>query len=142
MNPSYLDSLKRHGLAVPAVDDTTPSITIADSVLAAGRPLFVDGLQIHILKTFPSYPYGTTFRVLPRGSTLPAIHEVFATNKALYAAFQFESAAPARDDDWAAHAHERYAKMWAIIGRALEAENQRDDAAFAFEAARTLGPVR
>ena len=141
LNPGYRARLaERSGITAVIPPDKRASITVADDVLARGRPLYIDPAQINIMRTFPTVPYGILFRVLPRGAPLPPIEEVFATNKQLFAGFRFDYPVPDPDDDYAAHVHDRYARVWRVIGRALATVQRREDAAFAFELARTLRP--
>ncbi len=141
LNPGYRARLhERTGVVDLADGDPTPSISLAQDALARGRAMFVDGGQINILKAFPTVPHGMLFRVLPRGTALPAIEQVFAENRALYASFDFDYPVPAADQDYAAHVHERYARIWRIIARALSADGQSSDAAIASELAARLAP--
>ena len=126
------------GFTIPRVGTDIFVAHFADAVLATGRPLFVDALQKHVLEAFPTYPYGILFRVLPKGSTLPSIREVFAINRDLYAKFQFGYPVPTPDAPWPMHVHERLARPWQIIHDALVVDGDPDDAAFALELGRSL----
>lgn len=143
LNPEYRGRLhERRGIVMLTPGDKMPSLRIADDVLARQQPMFVDGGLVNILSTFPSYPYGTLFRVLPRGATRPPIEEVFELNKEIYETFDLRYAAPSADDHYATHAHKRYARIWWIIARALAANGQQHDARVASEMANTLSPQR
>jgi hypothetical protein len=96
----------------------TPSVRIAELMLATGRPVFIDAFQANIAKSFAIYPYGALYRVLPRGTAVPSISELFEINKALYAKFRFDYPVPARGDDLAGQAHQLYAAPWSAIARA------------------------
>ena len=109
-----LDALVREKPAVP-------SVRIAELVLATGRPLFIDSFQANIAKAFPVYPYGPVFRVLPKGTPLPSIDELFALNKKLYEAMRFDYSAPSVGDDLAAQAHQQYAATWRALAEDLRA---------------------
>lgn len=141
LNPAYRDRLAaRSGIATLVPGDKRPSLSIAADVLAHGRPMFVDGLQINILKELPTYPYGLVFRVLPAGTPRPPIEEVFTINQAIFAAFDLDYRVPGREDDYAAHVHERYARNWRIIASALAAANRAPQAELAMELAQRLSP--
>jgi hypothetical protein len=141
LNADYRARLHaRTGVVMLAPGDKTPSVSLAEDTLARGRPMFADGAQINVLKSFPTYPYGIVFRVLPRGATSPPIEDVFAMNRALYDTFDFGYPMPDRDADYAAHMHERYAQTWRIIARALAAANQAPQAAIAADLALRLAP--
>lgn len=141
LNPGYRDRLAaRSGIATLVPGDKTPSLRIAADVLAQGRPMFVDGLQINILKELPTYPYGLLFRVLPTGTPRPPIEEVFTINQKVFAAFDLDYPVPGREDDYAAHVHERYARTWRIIASALAAAGRAPQAELATELAQRLSP--
>jgi hypothetical protein len=139
--PVYRERLERR-LGMPiVVRNKLVGVEFATAVLASGRALFVDALTTDILAAFPHYPYGLLFRILPRGTPPPAIHDVFELNKSLYASFELGYALPSFDADWPVHVHIRYAQMWQVIGDELRASGQREDAAFALELGRELAPV-
>lgn len=130
----------RHGIVDLEPGDPTPATSVANDVLARGRPLFVDPAQARILRRFPSYPFGILYRVLPLGAPIPAIHEVLAMNQALYAGFDLQYPLPSGDDDFAAHVHQRYARMLRVIAGALAAAGDRPQAAAVDELAASLAP--
>jgi hypothetical protein len=79
-------------------------------------------------------------KVLPKGSQLPTIDEIFAENKRLYERFRFDYPVPGDDDEFATMIHQRYAGPWTLLANKLAAAGKHDDAAWALEAARTIGP--
>ena len=131
---------QRLGIRFPATKVDRLGVGFATDVLASGRALFVDALATDILAAFPNYPHGALFRVLPRGTPRPPIHDIFTINKALYEAFALDYAVPRLDADWPVHVHVRYVQMWQIIGDELAAAGQRDDAAIAYDIGRALAP--
>ncbi len=139
--PATRERIERDlGFAIPKVGRDIFVAHFAGAVLASGRPLFVDGYQKHVLEAFPTYPFGILFRVLPKGSTLPSIREVFAKNRELYAHFVFGYPIPPADASWAARVHDRLVRPWQIIHDALVADGDDEDAAFALEMGRALLP--
>jgi hypothetical protein len=106
----------------------TPSVRIAELMLATGRPLFIDPFQANIAKSFPIYPYGMLYRVLPRGTQPPSINALFETNKALFAKFRLDYPLPAPGDDLAAQAHMFYAQAWRAIAAGLPPGDKRAEA--------------
>jgi len=114
-------------------------VGFATDVLASGRALFVDALATDILAAFPNYPHGALFRVLPRGTPRPPIHEIFTINKALFEAFQLDYAAPRLEADWPVHVHVRYVQAWQIIADELAAKHDADAQA-AYDIGRALAP--
>jgi len=107
-----------------------------------GRPLFVDRSLGNVLQTFPSYPYGTLFRVLPRGQARPPIDEVTALNRDWFAALDLDYPRPGPDDEYPTVIHEAYAETWRIIADAFASLGRRDDAANAAAVMREIGPRR
>jgi hypothetical protein len=141
LDPAYRARLAaRSGLTSVIPPDKKASLAISFDALAKGRPLFVDPSQMNIIRTFPTYPYGILLHVLPVGTKLPDVHEVLAINKTIFENYRFDYPIPDRDDDYAAHIHERYAGAWRVIGRALASADQREDATFAFNMATVLRP--
>ncbi len=138
--PWYRDRVAKRGIVAP--DGTTPlSFRVTAYLLSQGRPVFVDANETRITSMFPTHPYGMLVRVLPRGSKQPTLDDVFALNKQLYASFELDYPRPGPDDEFATLVHQRYAATWDVLGRAMLAANRRDDAAWAFEAAREIGPT-
>jgi hypothetical protein len=121
----------------PMLTSDTPSVRLAELMLATGRPVFIDQFQGNIAKSFPVTPFGAVFRVLPRGATVPPIEELFATNKALYEKFRFDYPTPRPADDLAAQAHAQYAAVWrALAGGLVDPEHR----AYADAMAHALAP--
>ncbi|MDQ3365380.1 MAG: DUF2723 domain-containing protein [Myxococcota bacterium] len=116
------------------------SVHVAHSVLASGRPLFVDRMQANILRALPHHHHGLLYRVLPPGTPAPAIEEVFELNKQLYAAFELTYPRPGLQDRWPTQIHVRYAWTWKQLALQLHEARRYEDAAWAIEAARDLGP--
>lgn len=131
---------QRLGIKIPVVGTDIFVAHFAEVVLATKRPLFVDGFQKHVLEAFPTYPFGILFRVLPKGSARPSIHDVFVLNRDLYAHFDLGYPLPPPGLGWPAHVHERLAHPWQIIHDALISSGDADDAAFALEMGRALMP--
>ena len=116
---------------IPKGSEDKLSVKVAEYALATGRPVFIDPFQANIAASFPTYPYGLAFRVLPRGTPRPSILEVFAINKQLYADFQFGYVFPGPDDQLAAEIHLLYARTWSILGEGLRMEHHDEELAFA-----------
>ncbi len=127
---------------VPAglVTDPRSLVHAVEGVLATGRPLFVDASERGVLERFPHYPYGILVRVLPRDAHAPSLDEVLALNKAVYATFRLGYELPGADDEWATAVHRRYARTWEVLGVELDHVGKHEDAAWAFGAAREIGP--
>ena len=115
-------------------------LPLVQTVLASGRPVFVDRLQREVIETFPSHPYGVLIRVYPRGTPIPSVDQVAALNATLFERFELGYARPGPDDEYATEVHERYRATWNMIGKMLEATGNRDAAAQAFATAQQLGP--
>ena len=139
----YRDRLARRGLAIETRTDpteTTPSVRIADQILASGRPLFVDLSVGNVLRVFPSYPYGTLFRVLPRGAARPSLDEVAALNRAWFAALDLHYAHPGIDDEFPTMIHDGYAATWQIIADGYAKAGKPGEAASAEQEVQKLEP--
>jgi hypothetical protein len=134
----YRERATRAGL-LPTRGYANPR-AVADHILRSGRPLFVDRLQRDVIAAFPSHPYGILIRVLPRGTALPSVREVFAINKAVYARFTLDYPRPGLDDEFATEVHLRYSAIWNMIGHKLEEIGAHDDAEWARRLARELAP--
>jgi hypothetical protein len=141
LNPGYRARLAaRSGITTTIPPDKKASLIVADDVLAKHRPLYIDPAQVNIMKAFPTVPHGILLEVLPRGTAQPPIHDVFVRNKQVFEQFRLGYAMPDPDEDYAAHVHDRYARVWRVIARALAASGAREDAAFALAMAQTLRP--
>jgi hypothetical protein len=125
------------GLALPAADGPR----LGDALLATGRPVLVDPFLHGVLGAFPAWPFGVLRRVLPRGAEPPPVAEVAAINRDLYRGFDLDYPRPARDDDYAALAHLRYAATWAALAKVLDAAGDRDAAHDARDLAYQLLPT-
>jgi hypothetical protein len=135
----YADRVARKGIIAPP-GDGVPIVRLIDKLLAEGVPVFVEKSRAEVIATFTTYPYGTVMKVLPRGTPTPPIDQVVAENREIYGKFELGYALPGTDDEFATAIHLRYAATWKTLGRKLEALGRRDDAAWAFEAARAVGP--
>jgi hypothetical protein len=118
----------------------TPLQQLVGTLLATGRPVFVDRLQSELIAAFPSYPHGILIRILPLGAQAPGVADVIALNKQLYAAFALDDPRPGPNDDYATEVHRRYAGIWDILSRAAERAGNRELAAEARTIAQKLGP--
>jgi hypothetical protein len=136
----YRARLARRGLVIDTTAKATPSVRLAEQVLASGRPLLVDTSLGNILKELPSYPYGTLFRVLPRGQARPPLDEVAALNRAWFAALDLAYPAPGPDDEYPTLIHEEYAETWRIIADGYAGLGRPDAAAEAAERMQALAP--
>ena len=137
--PWYAARVARKGIAAPP-GEGHPMVRLVDKLLREGKPVFVEKARAEIISTFTTYPYGTVMKVLPRGAPTPPIDEIVAENKAVYACFQLGYPLPGTDDEFATAIHHRYAGTWLTLGRKLEQAGKRAEAAWAFEAARAIGP--
>jgi hypothetical protein len=135
----YRDRVSLRGIIAPPGAEP-PLIRLADALLASGKALFVDQTQTKILTEFPTYPYGTLIRVLPRGVKPPSVAEVLELNRAIYAKFEIDYPRPGPDDEYPTEVHRRYAATWTVLAQALRAAGKDDDADWALEAARELAP--
>jgi hypothetical protein len=136
----YRDRLAQRGLVIDTSAKGAPSVRIAEQILASGRPLLVDTALGNVLKEFPSYPYGTLFRVLPRGQARPPLDEVAAQNHAWFAALDLDYPVPGPDDEYPTAIHEGYAETWRIIADGYTALGRPDAAAEAAAKMAELGP--
>ncbi|MDB4963026.1 MAG: transrane protein isoform [Myxococcales bacterium] len=135
----YRARMAKRGI-VAAPGPGSPLVRVVATLLAKGRPVFVDRLQTEVIASFPTHPYGIVIRVLPPGAPMPSVPEVFTINQQLYAAFVLDEPQPGPDDEYATVVHRRYAGIWQMIGTALAREGKHEDAAWSFETARQLGP--
>lgn len=125
-SPQYRARIARiTGIELATSATGARSVEVAARILATGRPLLVDAYGSNIATAYPSYPYGILFRVLPRGSALPSIEELFRTNLAMFERFVLDYEPPGFDDDFATQFHALYARLWATIGGALPAGEAR-----------------
>ena len=141
--PYYRDRLaRRTGIVVVKPRDAAEkvTVTVAAQALATGRPVFIDPFQANIAAAFPTYPYGLVFRVLPRGTPLPRIEDIFAINRDVYARYEFGYPFPGPDDQFATQYHRIYARTWTAIAQALSPVRHREQRAFALSMAAELAP--
>jgi hypothetical protein len=136
----YRDGLARRGLVIDTAVKGVPSVAVAEQILASGRPLLVDTALGNILKEFPSYPYGTLFRILLRGQARPTLDEVAAQNRAWFAALDLDYPVPGPDDEYPTMIHEDYAEVWRIIAEGYTALGRPDAAAEAAAKMQALRP--
>jgi hypothetical protein len=92
------------------------------------------------LKGFPSYPYGTLFRVLPRGQARPSLDEVAAINRAWFAALDLHYPHPGIDDEFPTMIHDGYAATWQIIADGYAELGQAEQAASAEQQMQRVAP--
>lgn len=116
------------------------SVVVAEQILASGRPLFIDTFQGNVAASFPCYPYGLLYRVLPRGTPLPSLEELDALNRELYARYELGYEFPHEDDLVPAELHRRYAATWHVIADAFTRAGRAHDAAEARKMAAALSP--
>jgi hypothetical protein len=135
----YRDRVSLRGIVAPPGDEP-PLIRLANALVTSGKSLYVDRSQTEILAAFPSYPYGILIRVLPHGEKPPSIGEVLELNRAIYAKFELDYPRPGPDDEYPTEVHRRYAATWTVLAQALRAAGKEDDADWALEAAREIGP--
>ena len=138
----YRDRLAARGVTFDASagGDAPLSLTVAEAVLATGRPLFVDLALGNVLQSYTTYPHGIVFRVLPHGATQLSLDEIVALNKELYAAFDLDYPHPGPDDGHPVGIHDKYAATWAILAKALADTGRAREAHDAAELARELAP--
>jgi hypothetical protein len=125
---------------LPPGSDEKLSVVVAAQVLATDRPLFIDPYQANIATSYPIYPYGLLFRVLPRGTPPPSIEELFAINEALYARYEFGYPTPNTADIVPANIHGHYARTWHVIADGLGAAGKPELQRRAMEMALALAP--
>ncbi|MBA3502823.1 MAG: hypothetical protein H0T65_20845, partial [Deltaproteobacteria bacterium] len=116
------------------------SVRTAEHVFRTGRPLLVDAFASNILQAFPHYPYGILYRVLPRGEKVPSLEEILAINKEVFSRFELSYPRPSPHDRWPTIVHAKYAWTWRLLARSLEQAGRHEDAAWAREAAKEIGP--
>ncbi|HTR49887.1 MAG TPA: DUF2723 domain-containing protein [Kofleriaceae bacterium] len=111
-----------------------------DRALATGRPVFVQPFARDVVAAFPHYRVGILVRLLPRGTAVPPLDDVIAANKAWLASLELDYDRPGPDDEWPTAIHRRYARTWRELAAELAAAGRRDDAEWASEVAREIGP--
>jgi hypothetical protein len=114
---------------------------LAALALESGRPVLITDLSLPtITQTFPTYPYGTTLRIMPVGSRIPSIPDVEDLNVALFERLHRSSAAPL--DSWAQGARSDYERTWLLIADAYEKSGMLDAAARNRSRALAFAPLR
>ncbi|HEX3760287.1 MAG TPA: DUF2723 domain-containing protein [Kofleriaceae bacterium] len=136
----YRARLAQRGLVIDTSIKGKPSVQVAEQILASGRPLLVDTALGNVLNDFPSYPYGTLFRVLPRGQPRPSLDEVAAINRTWFAALDLDYPLPSPDDEYPTMMHEDYADVWRIIANGYTSLGRRDAAADAWVRVEAIRP--
>ncbi len=141
--PWYREQFAKRGVPIDpyAPGDEAPSLKVARQVFATGRPLFVEISLGNVLQTFPSYPYGIVFRVLPPGTPRPSLDEIVSTNHDLFETFDLSYRRPDERAEYAAEMHARYARTWNILARALAEAGRMDEAKGALELQQQLAPL-
>jgi hypothetical protein len=106
-------------IAMPQ-EQTSDDAALVDQVFSLGRPvLLTDVFDAQLAKVFPSYPFGTLIRLLPRGAPLPAPESVENENLSVFAAFRRWDLTP-RDDEWARAVLPTYQRPWVALARIFE----------------------
>jgi len=140
-SPVYRDRLaSRAGIKIVPSATGVTTVEVAEQVLAMKRPLFVDPYNSNIAKSFPIYPYGILFRILPHGERPPPIEDVFALNRAMFEGFDLGYPIPGPDDEYATELHKLYARVWTMIAQGLGVAGHRDEQAIAKAFAMALSP--
>jgi Protein of unknown function (DUF2723) len=141
--PWYAKRMMARGIYLPDGNEP-PVVRIVEYLHAKQRPVFVsrqvNDVSRAIVKAFPTYIYGPVLRVLPRGTPVPSIDAILEENKRIFTAFRFGYPLPGEDDEFGTMIHQRYASALLALARRLEAAGKREDAAWAVEAARAIGP--
>jgi hypothetical protein len=137
----YRDRLARKGIVIDTTETEKPSLRVADQILSSGRPLLADMSLGNVLMQFPNYPYGTLFRILPRGSERPTVDKLAEINRDWFAALDLDYPRPSVDDEYPAEIHLGYAQTWRIIADAFLAAGKHGDADNAGELMRQFAPT-
>jgi hypothetical protein len=139
-SPEYRERLHaKTGLDVTAPAGGSLSVAIADQIMQQGRPLFIDAYGGSFARAFPTYPFGILYRVLPKGSAVPAPGELFEMNLALMPKLHVDYPLPTQQDYPAADIQLHYGRWWTTIADALAAAHDPREAQ-ARELARQLSP--
>ncbi len=118
----------RCGLDLEGLPRDVPVNTyVAELALATGRPVMIDAYQAQIATTFPTYPHGILYRVLPKGSPLPTLDELYAINKELFDRFELDFPHPSRHDEIATKFNELYTRTWHILSDAFHEAGRRTE---------------
>jgi hypothetical protein len=138
----YRDRMAARGIDIRGEFSIEITPAQADSIMASGRPLFVDRSQKQTIAARPNYPYGAIIRILPANEKTPSLQEVVELNRRLFSEFDLAYERPTKHADWAAVMHSRYALTWVTLAAALERTGDKAGAEQAWELARQLQPVR
>ena len=137
----YRDRLVPRGIVADTSVGGVSSIQITRDLLAQGRAVFVQPSKANLVDAFPHYPYGVLMRVLPVDAPAPSIDEIVAINKrGLRRVPARVRAARPRTTAGPTEVHRKYAWTWEVLAHALERAGKLDEAAWAHEAAREIGP--
>jgi hypothetical protein len=139
--PWYAQRVAARGVFAPP-GDGPPLARAIEHLLATGHPVFVEKSRADIIGTFPTYPYGTWMKVLPRGTSVPSVEQVVAENKDIYSHFELGYPRPGGDDEFATAIHHRYAATWKTLSRKAEQLGNHELAAAAAELADQIGPTK
>jgi hypothetical protein len=137
--PWYRDRVARRGIT-SGPGDGGPEVRLVRHLLGRGVPVFIDRMQRDVIGSLPTHPYGSLIRVLPPGTPMPNVIDVFALNEALYSHFDLDYPLPGPDDEFATEVHNRYRDIWQMIGTALERAGYKGQAARARLHAEKLAP--
>lgn len=113
---------------------------LTDKALATGRPVFIDSYQSAIAVAYPTYPVGILYRVLPKGSKLPSLDELYSLNVELFQRFEFGYPHPGLHDGLATQFHGLYATTWKILADAMNRKGRAAEYDYAMRMALTLAP--
>ncbi|MEO8704839.1 MAG: DUF2723 domain-containing protein [Kofleriaceae bacterium] len=136
----YRQRFARYGIRLAKPPGRESPFELTEQIFALGRPLFVHSTELLLLGNYPSYPYGTLVRVLPRGTQPPPSTEILTMNRDLFARYDLDYATPGPDDEVLTSAHGQYVTMWQSIGQLLRRDGKVAEAAWAFDLARQLAP--
>jgi hypothetical protein len=139
--PWYRERIAK--LGVPFPDDHTgqlASVAFATEAMRLGKTVMIDRSNAAIAAAFPTYPWGTQFRVQPIGSKRLSLDEIIEVNRKIYGAYDLAYPKPGLDDAFATGQHNEYARVWFELANALAAAGRMDDAGWAQNLARQLAP--
>jgi Protein of unknown function (DUF2723) len=104
--------------------------SVVTTIERTGRPILMTdyGPLFEILaREHPTYPEGTSLRVLPASTTRPPAEAIERKNLALFARMTPPVRPPADPYSWASFLYENYGRTWGMLADELEALH--DDAA-------------
>jgi hypothetical protein len=112
---AYASSIVGEEIPAP-VEGQDPEVTIAQSLLARGRDVFLAASPNDAEQAaFATFPIGTVTRVMPRGSPLPEPASLMDANTALFSTFTLEETAPTSPNTWAGSLALSYARPWRVL---------------------------